>query len=108
MGCGFTIGDSKYCVCVRWYINHDTADPSYVTNQTLEAVTGQEEASGLLVLHQEAGMAKFQDVVMRLRSPLKQDSDTDQYNPNFFSVIKLHFVIRDKQFRIEDGYEDFY
>ena len=91
----------------RWYINHDTADPSFVSNQTTEAVN--EDGPGLLILNAER--SDFQDVVMRLRSPLKYDLESsaesssvkDQYSPNLFSVIRLHFVIRDKQLRMGDG-----
>ena len=93
----------------RWYINHDTADPSFVGNQTTEAVSEDEDGLGLLIF--DAERSEFQDVVMRLRSPLKYDLDSsaesspvkDQYSPNLFSVIRLHFVIRDKQLRMSDG-----
>ena len=94
----------------RWYINHDTADPSYVSNQTTEVITEDGDVSGLLILNAER--SKFQDVVMRLRSPLKYDlatsstesgPDKNQDGPNLFSVIRLHFVIRDKQVRMGDG-----
>ena len=92
-----------------WYINHDTADPSYVSNQTTEAISEDGDETGLLIL--DAERSKFQDVVMRLRSPLKYDlatstessPDKNQDGPNLFSVIRLHFVIRDKQLRMGDG-----
>ena len=91
----------------RWYINHDTADPSYVSNQTTEVVSEDEDGPGLIILDEEK--SKFPDVVMRLRSPLKYDldssaePDSDQDSPDLFSVIRLHFVIRDKQLRMGGG-----
>lgn len=113
----YSVGDSITAACLapvsqpasrlRWYINHDTADPSFVSNQTTEVVT--EDGPGLLILNAER--SDFQDVVMRLRSPLKYDLESsaasssvkDQYSPNLFSVSRLHFVIRDKQMRMGDG-----
>ena len=91
----------------RWYINHDTVDPSYVSNQTTEVVSEDKDGPGLIILDEEK--SKFPDVVMRLRSPLKYDldssaePDSDQDSRGLFSVIRLHFVIRDKQMRMGDG-----
>ena len=78
-----------------------------MSNQTIEVVS--EDGPGLIILDEEK--SKFPDVVMRLRSPLKydlassadQDQDSDQDSPGLFSVIRLHFVIRDKQLRMGGG-----
>ena len=75
----------------------------------MEVVTEDGDGPGLIILDEEK--SKFPDVVMRLRSPLKydlassadQDQDSDQDSPGLFSVIRLHFVIRDKQLRMSDG-----
>ena len=80
-----------------------------MSNQTTEVVSENEDGPGLIILDEEK--SKFPDVVMRLRSPLKydlassadQDQDSDQDSPGLFSVIRLHFVIRDKQLRMGGG-----
>ena len=80
----------------------------------MEVVSEDEDGLGLIILDEER--SKFPDVVMRLRSPLKydlassadQDQDSDQDSPGLFSVIRLHFVIRDKQLRMGGGWAQQY
>ena len=80
-----------------------------VAKVTTEVISKDGDMTSLLIL--DAERSKFQDVVMRLRSPLKYDlatstessADKNQDGPNLFSVIRLHFVIRDKQLRMGDG-----
>ena len=98
---------SQPAATLRWYINHDTADPSYITSQTQELLTKNNMTT---ITRPAAVLTKFQDIVMRLRSPLTSDIHQDsispssgQFHPNLFSVVRLHFEIRDKQLRTDQG-----
>ena len=67
-------------VSLSWYINHDSAHPRDVSSQTRQLISFQDKT--------QSG---------QIRSPLKYDTQPN----NYFSLVKLNLIVREKQLRIE-------
>jgi len=102
----YILNDRVSAVCIsplssppsklQWYINHDTADPGFVSSQTQTLITDNKIS------------LKNDGVIRATLSPLKYDSGLGQdvsrnHSSDMFSVLNLNFVIREKQFKSNNG-----